>query len=196
MDNPEWVSLRAVANLQADLPPVNHDEIVKIISSQELDHCSLADIIVAVLSAVVSAPGCQNAVKVELLFSALRETTREIKARQLADETPCNWSDPLLSIAIDQAIEQVLHNVGVKLSRYQVTKKLHPDVVEVFRLALSDLVADCADGGPAQSYYEYLHVHRAGLTLEGYRRTLRTKFEYLAEWVRKSFFEEMRKRYP
>ncbi len=195
IDNPEWISLTDVTDLKANLPPVNHDEIVRIISSQEQDHRGFADLIVAILSAVVKASGCQNAVRVDLLFSALRETTHEIKVQQLVDEVPCNRSDPFLSVAIDRATQQVLHNVEAKLGRYQAAEKLHPDVVKLFRLALSDLVADCANGGPAQSYYEYLRVHRPDLSLEGYRRTLRTRFEYLAESVRKDFIEEMRKRY-
>jgi len=195
IDNPEWVSLTDAPDLQADSPPVNHDEIIRIISSQEQNHLSFADLMVAILSAVVKAFGCQNAVRVDLLFSALRETTREIKALQFVDEAPCNHSDPFLSVAIDRATEQVLQNVEVKLGRYQAAERLHPDVVQVFRLALSDLVADCVDGGPAQSYYEYLRAHRLDLSLEGYRRTLRTRFEYLAESVRKDFIEEMRKQY-
>ena len=195
VDNPEWLSLTDVTDLQAEFLPVHHDEIIRIISSQKPDYGSLTDLIVAVLSAVVAAPSYQNTIKIDLLFSALRETSREIKARQLADEIPHNCSNPVLSIAIDQATEQVVKNANAKLGRYQATGKLSPAVVEVFRRALSDLIADCADGGPAQCYYEYLHKHKPDLTLEVYRRTLRTRFEYLAELVRNDFIEEMRRRY-
>jgi len=195
VDKPEWVSPKKVVDLQAGLPPVSYDEIVRIISGQGQHQHSLADLITAILANVVSTPGCQNAVRIEILFSALRETTSEVTALQLANEVSCDRDDPLLSVAIDRATKQVFQNVETKLGRYQGTGKLHPDTVEVFRLALSDLVADCADGGPAQSYYEYLHVHKPGLALEDYRQTLRTRFEYLAETVRKDFIEAMRKQY-
>lgn len=192
---PEWVCLKNVSDLQSDLPPVGHDEIVRIINDGGEHHRSLADSITAILSNAVSIPGCQNAVRIEMLFSALRETTSEIMAQQLANEVPCNRIDPLLSVAIDRANEKVFQHMETKLSRYQGTGKLHPDIVDLFRLALSDLVIDCADGGPAQSYYEYLHLHKPNLALEDYRQTLRTRFEYLAESVRKEFIEAMRKQY-
>lgn len=195
VDKPEWVSPMNVAELQAGLPPVSHDEVVRIISSQGERHRSLADSITAILSNVVSIPGCQNAVRIEILFSVLRETTSEVMVQLLAKEVPSKRDDPLLSVAVDRATEQVFQNVETKLGRYQGTGKLHPDIVEVFRLALSDLVADCADGGPAQSYYEYLGAHQPSLVLEDYRQTMRTRFEYLAESVRKDFIEAMRKQY-
>jgi len=195
VDKPEWVTLTNIADFRANETPLSHDELVRIINEQGAHYGNLTDLVHAILLQVARTAGLQKPVQVEILFSALRETTSEIKAQQLANEVPRNRDDPLLSVAIDRATDQAFQNVEIKLARYQDTGKLHPDVVEVFRLALSDLVADCADGGPAQSYYEYLHVHKPSLTLEDYRQTLRTRFEYLAESVQKGFIEAMRKQY-
>ncbi len=195
VNKPEWVSLKNVSLLQTDLPLINHDEMVRIISSQGEHNHSLVSLITAILSDVVNISRYQNAVPIEMLFSALRETISEVLTQRLVNKIPGNHNDPLLLVAVDRATKQVLQKMENRLIRYQSTGKLHPTIVKVFKLALSELVNDYADGGQTQSYYEYLHVHKPELTAEEYRQNLRAKFEYLAESVRKDFIEAMREQY-
>lgn len=194
-DKPMWASLTTSTDLREHLPQLCHEEVVKIISELNNRGEGIGNLIVAALSRVANDSNCQNALQIEILFSALRET----KIRELAGEVAAGRykrdRDPQLHIAIEKASKAAHHKVGAKLDRYRAMEKLQPDTVEYFRCALSDLIADCTDGGPAQSYYQYLHSRWSSLTRENYRKIFRARFEYLAEAVQKVFFEKIREQY-
>ncbi|MEZ5358837.1 MAG: hypothetical protein R3F48_08390 [Candidatus Zixiibacteriota bacterium] len=195
IDNPEWISLASVNNLRKDLPPVNHDEIVKIICGRGQDWRSLSELIVNILADVEKSPDTQNTVRIEMLFSALRETMRESKANEIANEIVSNNNDPILSLASNRAIKQAIQKSQVRLLKYRSQGKLTNDMIEAFRMALTDLIEDSADGGPAQSYFEYLRSHKLELTIEEYRQILKTRFEYMAELIQRDFLDEMKRQF-
>ena len=73
--------------------------------------------------------------------------------------------------------------------------KLEPEIIKHYENALKDILNDCQDGGPAQSYYLYLQKHWTDLPLDRYRTVYRSRFEYLADFVKKRFYEIMREQF-
>lgn len=66
---------------------------------------------------------------------------------------------PLLAMAVTEATTAAQSEVHSRLQRYQTKSSVTPDHANLMGKALSDIITDCADGGPAQSYYEYLKAH-------------------------------------
>lgn len=194
-DRPEWAVLSTETDLRESLVPLDHAEIVRILSQTYTPSTGIAEIVIQVLFHLGQQSSYRRALKIETLFSALREVIAETAGDEQTFRVQKPNRDPELSIAIKRATDSVHRDLNEILDRYQTSKKLNSEVVESFKFALTDLLTDCTDGGPARSYYQYLRAHWSDLTREKYRQTYRTRFEYVAESIRERFFEAMRREF-
>lgn len=194
-DKPVWVCLAEETELQPNLPPPSYDDVMRILNELDTQHKSFGDLIHATVALLADIHDCQNAVQIEVLFSAMRDSLTTTKAEDLATCSSPNYDDPHLRIAIDRATKRVQEDVATMLDRYRQSGKLEPDAVDAFKSALGDLLSDCADGGPAQSYYKYLHEYLPGLALDDYRLRYRAKFEYTADAIRSRFTANIKQNY-
>ena len=192
-DKPQWVALADTDDLLCHLPPPGHRQLMSIIEESSSGSAGIGDLIVTTLSRIADLSSYCGAVPVEALFSALREVRSADAKVDIKSWGARTEHDPLLHRALERTVNCVTEAIDMKLERYETTGKLTPEAAEAFKLALKDLVADLADGGPSQSHYRYLNVHWPGLTREAYRTTYRTRFEYLAETAGKLFLEIMKK---
>lgn len=188
-DKPEWVCLAEETELRPSLPPPNYNDVMRILNESAVQHKNTGDLIHAAVALIADVHDCQNAIQIEVLFSAMRDSLTTMKAESLTACSPHNNDDPLLRIAIDRAIKRVQEDARTKLDRYRQSGRLEPTAANAFKSALGDLLSDCADGGPAQSYYKYLHEYLPELALDDYRLRYRAKFEYMAEMTRSRFIE-------
>lgn len=192
-DNPQYVSLAGSKELYGDRPPIDHDRLVQIIGSIERVFSSTSDLVYEILLRISEVPDCQNAVKKHILFSALSYAKKVIASAELEKSAVNGRTNPDLKIAVERALETTVKKLKAKLDKYRIDGKLESDVVEKSDRALRDILEDCAESGePAQSYYDYLTAHWSDLVYEDYRKRYRSRFEYLAEFVRKSFLKDMR----
>ena len=83
--------------------------------------------------------------------------------------------------------------IAERVEKYYKLRKLSLETAESFKRALHDILNDCPEGGPVQSYFEYLKPYWPDLTLDDYRENYRSRFEYQAEFVWKEFIRMMRK---
>ena len=194
-NHPEWVTPTGVDDLRPELPPADHGVLVRLIAARITPNYAVADLIAGVLSDLAEGDSYQRAVRIDALFAALRETCAETLAGEMPHRTPSYPPDPVLHIAIEHATTEAKKEIEKRLDRYQEKRKLTVEMAEAFRQALSDLLSDCADGGPARSYFEYVNIHLPDLSLSAYRRQYRTMFEYLAEKAREQFWRTIRDEY-
>jgi SAM-dependent methyltransferase len=193
-DRPEWVTLAAKTESKADLNCLEHNDLASAVAKCGYPSSGLADYIANILRLCEQDRGAGGAVRIDALFAILRES---MSAEILADLNAKGNSfclDPDIQMAVGQAKRVALNNLHVRLEKYTNDGKLPPALVKAFGAALIDLLEDCVDGGPAQSYFDYLRPHAPELPEEEYRRAYRSRFEYLAEKIQESFFDDMRKR--
>ena len=76
-------------------------------------------------------------------------------------------------MAVTEATTAAQSQVQSRLQRYRTKGSVTPDHANLMGKALSDIITDYADGGPAESYYEYLKFadviascHAAGNTTQ------------------------------
>ena len=126
-----------------------------------------ADMIVKVLQEEGELEHFNKIVSIELLFSVLRDQTRELAAAVVRAGGSAGITNPLLAMAVTvtEATTAAQSEVQSRLQRYQTKGSVTPDHANLMGKALSDIIADCADGGPAQSCYEYLKAHSPELEL-------------------------------
>ena len=121
---------------------------------------------------------------------------RDLGTREAGDElearTVGRIEDPILRLAIEKANILVIKKIDARLAEYGKADKLDFKMIDSFRQALSDLLDDMADGGPAQGYFQYIQPYQPEMTYEQYRTIHRAKFEYLAEIVKTTFIEKMK----
>jgi hypothetical protein len=194
-DRPEWVCLAEETELQPSLPPPSYNDVLRVLNETTTQHKNTGDLIHAAVALITDNHDCQNAIQVEVLFSAMRDSLTAMTAEDLTVCSTHNNDDPLLKISIDRATIRVQEGATTMLDRYRQSGKLEPDAAVAFMGALVDLLSDCADGGPAQSYYKYLHEYLPDLALDDYRLRYRAKFEYMAEMIRSRFIESIGQQY-
>ena len=192
-DKPEWVTLAGKTESKSDLRCLEYKDVANAVAKCGYPLSGLADYIVNILTLWEQAGGAGGAVRVETIFAVLREG---VSSEMIADvnargDTFC--LDPDVQLAVDRARRVALHDLHVRLEKYAADGKLPPAMPNAFRKALTDLMDDCVDGGPAQSYFDYLHLHAHEVSEDEYRKNYRSRFEYLAEKIQESFFEDMRR---
>jgi len=192
-DRPEWVALADATDLRENHNAVTCSDVLGIINKVYQPGTGIGDTVESTLGQIAVMQDVRYALQIEVLFSALREVISKTAADELASRVPDRSENHELSIAVERAVSQTRQDIHSKLDRYLKAGKLDCGAVESFRLALGDILTDCVDGGPAQSYYQYLSAHWPALTSHQYRNSLRAKFEYLTEFVRDRFSELMKK---
>jgi hypothetical protein len=192
---PQWVALSDTQNLHEHLPAIDYMTLTQIVSEQAAATTGLGKLVVGVLSHIAELRVFQQAVQIEAIFAALRETKSTVMAVELDSQPAYSQQDPHFRSAVEKAIMKAMSELQKRLDRYVTRTKLTVDVAEYFCKALHDLVKDCVDGGPAQSYYEYIRSHWPDLSYARYRRDFRSQFEYLANCAQRRFYEAMRKLY-
>jgi len=191
---PEWVCLADSEGYRPDKPSIGYGDLEAIVRGLQTPAGFTGDMIVKVLQEVGEMEHTSKIVSIELLFSVLRDQTRELAAAEMRAGGSAAITHPLLAMAVTEATAAAQSEAQSRLERYQTKGSVAPDHAVLMGKALADIIADCADGGPAQSYYEYLKAHSPELELAHYRSQWRTRFEYLAESVRERFFQAMRDR--
>jgi len=189
---PEWTAPAADPDLPADLVPLGYADVKNIVGRVYDSRISIGDLVVTVVAEATRTSNGRPALRIEDVFAAVREVIADTSEIELSARLTTIPTDPFLAIAARKAAEQVLADMIVTLKKYESSGKLGPETIGYFNGALTDIIADCADGGPAQSYYQYVCAHWPDLTLDDYRRDFRAKFEYLAEKVRDGFFSHLR----
>jgi len=192
-DKPQWVALAEADDLHSHFPPPGHRQLVGILGESSSDSAGIGDLIVTTLSRIADLSCYSGAIPVEALFSALREVRSADAKADIKSWSARSERDPLLHRILEMTVNSVTEAIDLKLKRYGTIGKLMPEAAGAFKLALNDMILDLADGGPSQSYYQYLCAYWPSLTREAYRTTYRTKFEYLAETAGKLFLEAMKK---
>lgn len=191
---PLWVALAKEDDSNSDIVKLDIDEVPELKAISHESGAGLAGLVVEVLRRIKTESGNRLALSIDEFFDVLRKHRSESVLDQLGTSSKGSH-DPHLRIAVDKATKVAGEFMEQKLERYRTNGKLPPRALEGFRLALSDILSDCADGGPAQSNYRYLEVHWPDLAWRDYRNTYRAKFEYLAESVQRRFSEVFREVY-
>jgi hypothetical protein len=193
-DRPEWAALSAVKDLRPDKPLIDFDALAEIASGAYSPGKSTTSLIADILTALADNRNYRPCASVEMLFAVLRRTMLAVSQTEAAAADVPAAPDLLLSMAIKQASDKASSEVHKILTRYHQTEKLPADCIGPFQKALADIIADCADGGPAQGYFQYLRSHLPELSPEDYRNIYRTRFEYLADTAQTCFFNMMKRK--
>ncbi len=188
-DRPEWVCLSGLNDLRNDTAMIVEKKVAGIIGGLQKAKYSFTDLIKAVLAEIAEDPDCRSAIKIQILFSAFREVA-DLALREEAEVASTKYRpDPYLKMAIDKSIKATDCELEKRLENYSNAGKLKQNELISFKKALIDILEDCCDGGPAQSYYRYLSVHWPELKQEEYRNVFRARFEYLSEFVIDNFLD-------
>lgn len=191
---PEWVCLADQQGYRADKASAGYSDLEAIARARYTASGITADMVVQLLQDVSELQSFSIVVSIELLFSVLRDQTRELAAAEMRAVNSAAISNPLLIMAVNEATTAAHTEMQSRLQSYQTKSKVTLEEACLMGKALSDIITDCADGGPAQSYYQYLKAHSPVLELARYRSEWRTRFEYVAESVRERFFQCLRDR--
>ncbi|MEW5923553.1 MAG: hypothetical protein AB1746_06160 [Candidatus Zixiibacteriota bacterium] len=194
-DHPEYVCLSGCDELSSELPLLNADEIAGIAADIGHNHISFSDFLMNLLIEIRKLNHCSHVIRKDDLIAALY-----LHKSMMADEEMKKWSsghspDPELELIRSEIMSAVMPKIECKLDEYARKSKLTEEIAAFFCLALTDLLADYTQGGPAQSNYCYLKTHWEWLAYDAYRRLYRSKFEYLAEYVRDEFILFMKNNY-
>ena len=192
-DRPEWVTLASKAESKTDLDCLEYNDLAGAVAKCGYPSSGLADYIVNILTPCEQERGTGVAARIDNLFAILRESVSSEIIADMNTKGESSCLDPDIQMAVDQAKRVALNDLHIRLGKYANDGKLPPALVNAFRKALIDLLEDCVDGGPAQSYFDYLNPHAPELREEEYRRAYRSRFEYLAEKIQESFFDDMKK---
>ena len=191
-DSPQYVALAASQPTPGELTAIEYAEAVGYIGELTDPRMSAGDVVIFVLMQAAETVGNPRAIKVEVLFAALRDTISKMAADELSRESARESSHPNLDMAVAKAVETAKCEIRSRLDKYVSDDKVDGYTAGCLRKALDDLIDDLPDGGPAQSYYQYLYAHRPDITPEEYRATFKTRFEYLAEAAQEKFYGYLR----
>jgi hypothetical protein len=190
-DKPAWVALKP-AEAKQDLIQIHYDEAVAIVSNQKSPGQSIADLVTTAISFSQEKSQKPCVISIEILFAVLRDMATQEAGIELEERTASWTEDPLMRLAIEKVNIQVSKKIDTRVEEYRKAGKLDIKLVDSFRQALSDLLDDMTDGGPAQGYFQYIQPYQPEMTYERYRTVHRAKFEYLAEIVKTTFIKKMK----
>jgi len=194
-DAPQYVALAASRPTTGELTAVEYAEAVRYIGELTDPRMPAGDVVVLILMHAADAAGSPRVIKVEVLFAALRDTISKIAGYELSRQSARDNDHPDLGIAVAKAVESAKREIRSRLDKYVGDEKLDTCTAGSLRKALDDLIDDLPDGGPAQSYYQYLYAHRPDITPKDYNDRLRTRFEYLADTAQEEFYGFLREGY-
>lgn len=192
-DAPEWVALIDMPEEAGNLQSIDRAQALHFLHEGGTAATRVPDTIVSLLRCAAESTKNRPVIRIDILFSALRETVRELAQVDWVVSNLESDYDPIIRMAVEKATAAVTENVRSRLAKYRDNGKLDPAIISCFKKAFDDLIADFSDGGPAQSHFQYLCAHSPQLTVDIYRKMYRTRFEYLAEMAEKNFIEIMRK---
>ena len=187
--HPQWVALKGKDRITTGRMLTGHGDLISILTTIDLGHSSLREIAYDVISQVADIPDYCSAVAIEKLFSAVKEVSSQLAASELHHGPRQSFDDPISGIALNQALRAARQRTREKLHQYCQKCSMPEGEQARFESALDDLLCDCADGGQAQSYFQYLQVHWPKLTRTGYAKACRTRFEYLAKFAKQQLKE-------
>ena len=189
---PEYAALASSdgSNLKPRL--IEYDNIRTSLQAAGGNYTSLSDRIFDVLTHQGATDECVI-VRIEDLYGVFREAIFSRANDEIWSESAMSHQNPLMKIAIDRATDSARSLLENCLERYKENGKLDAEICNNWANALMDMLKDCADGGPAVSYFEYVRQYLQNLDHDRYRIEYRTRFEYLAEQVQKEFFMALKK---
>jgi hypothetical protein len=191
-NKPEYVALSTMAAGRCELQLIEFESLRTSLSSVGDCRTPIADTVVDLLSKE-ECPGKNVVIRIEDLFRALRESIFSGSMEIALSESLVSNRDPCTAIALERATDSATAMLQEYLNRYAKSGKFDDATCANLAGALMDVLKDCADGGPAVSYYEYILQHMPGLSRNRYQAKYRTRFEYLAEKVQKEFYDTLRR---
>ncbi len=187
--HPEWVALAGNDRITSGRMLAGHADLISILATIDLGKSTLRDIAFDILSRVTDTADYCSAITIEKLFSALKEVSSQLAASELHHSPRQCEEDPISGMALNRALSGAKQKTREKLHRYGRKCGLSEDNYTRFETALDDLLCDCANGGQAQSYFQYLQAYWPGLTRDRYAKACRTRFEYLAKFAKQQLKE-------
>lgn len=194
-DHPEYVCLSGCDELRSERPLLNADEIAGIAADIWHSHTSFSDFLMHLLRELAELDYCSPVVRKDDLIAALY-----LHKSMMADDELKEWFSghnpaPDTELIRNEIISAIMPNIKGRVDEYSRKNKLTEEIAGFFCLALTDLLVDYTQGGPAQSNYYYLKTHWEWLAYDAYRSLYRSKFEYLAEYVRDEYISFMKNNY-
>ncbi|MEW5794842.1 MAG: hypothetical protein AB1772_00645 [Candidatus Zixiibacteriota bacterium] len=189
-ETPRWVMLSGRRRDSRDLASLDSQRLCELAAACLQPGVSIADLIVEALEQAEFDTGQPQVISIEDLFDAMR-----VAAVESVHEATSGVQNEILHIAVEKATAAARQGLQERLQRYETDGKLMPPALGCFKAALEDILIDCADGGPAISYFGYLSSYLPGLSRVEYRKSYRSRFEYLAEFVRIRFAEVLKDNY-
>lgn len=194
--DPAWATAVRDAGLRSDGQTVTTAMVLGHILELSSRRLSVADLIVTVLGRLGDTPGLCRAVRIDVLFAALREAVGREAALELGWGEDAAPAEPQLRLAIEKSVQRARAHVAEITRRYVTDGKLDPVMAGVFERSASDLLHDYAATGIwPDCYPEYIQRHRAGDDNPSYAGTLKARFEYIAKVAKQMFERAMRVEY-
>jgi hypothetical protein len=157
---------------------------------------SLADMVVEVLQRIADTPGLCRAVRIDVLFAAMRDAAARDATVELGPGDGAVERDPQFRLAVDRSRRRSGECVIDIVQRYSADHKLDPTLATVFERSAAALVRDYAETGIwPDGYVEYLQQTQAEFDKALYTGQLKARFEYLAKCAKQAFEEAMRREY-
>ncbi|MBI3872884.1 MAG: hypothetical protein HY304_07400, partial [candidate division Zixibacteria bacterium] len=102
-DDPIWVTTVKEGDLKTGAEPVDADGVVRLLLELWNEELPMADLLAAVLERIADLPGRSRAVRIDILFTALRQAAQEMRAIEWTSGERVSV-DPELRRAIEKSI--------------------------------------------------------------------------------------------
>lgn len=195
-ESPEWVTVAADGDIREDAAPWAEDELLCLALQTPSVGMRMGEFVYELLTQVAQTDDKQRAVKIDVLFAAMREATNQHLSFDLASRLQPSHQDVEWKLIVDDTIQQVRTEVATKINRYVAEGKMTEASAKQFDQALRDFLDDFGVyGEPAKQFLEYLQVYAPDLGKKEYLSELRGRFEYLARFAQQRFFVILRENY-
>jgi len=191
-NKPEWVTLKKGKIEKAEIHPLQYGAVKSLFAEEPGEKIPIGRRVAEALADFKTGAG-MAAIKIEDLFRILRETAAVYTEAEAEAAMMTPDEIPLLKIALERATVAASKAIKLSLQKYRDKGKFAPDRCEQLSEALREIIRDCADGGPAISYFEYVRRQITDIDIGRYRSEYRTRFEYLAEQAQEEFYAVLRK---
>jgi hypothetical protein len=193
VEEPEWITLVNAESLRDSATPWNDDELLQLACETPSEGAPLGDFVTALLSEVANQPDRCQAVRIDQLFSAIRQAVNQNLRAEIAFSADIREISPDLRITIELAQKQLQPEIAGIIAGYAKSGKLKQADAICLSDATSDLLHDYGEfGEAARSFIEYLQAHLPDLSEEEYRTRFKTRFEYLARLAKVRLAEILR----
>lgn len=194
-DNPRWVALAEEMEIKPEMAPIEFNLLCQHIGEAIFEARGIGAIVIQVLIKITENPSLMRAILIEELFEAFREVYNVSRASLQKRLLLAEPENSLFAITLEKASENALEKVGTIISKHDSLRKMSPEIINHFKMAIDLIIADHSNGGICQSYYEYLKESWVELGKDEYRKDFRAKFEYLADTALQEFNSIMKDDY-